>query len=422
MRSLSRLVRAASSTLAGILLAAPLAAAGVIVVDAAGGGDFTTVGAAIGAAMDGDILVIRPGDYTAEPALDTAGKALVIVGDTGGTTLLPVLTVDQVAAGKTAVLRHLSFEPSGFGGLPQGTVRVTNNLGRVHIEDCQIRGRDGESSFLGLFANPGETGLLVLSSAAVAVHRCTITGGQGIPTSPGPFGVGQQVPSNGGLAIEVESCALSLHHVTATGGDGGSGAPTDFSGADGAHALRALFSPVIVSGCTLQGGDGGSGDPSGASGSGVVSNGTGAALSEVDSSLLGGAGAPGLMVLSGTHDVWTGEAWSLAISSPVRSGSVGTLTASGPPNEAFALFISFGMGYLPKPGFRGAFLPGSPFFGPLVVATTNGSGSFSANFLAPSLVPFGLEGLLNIDQALMVQDDGLVLSSATAFIQVQPPN
>jgi len=418
-------VRPIRSTLCGSLALLALTGAlraGVLVVDAAGGGDFTTVGAAIGAAVDGDILVIRPGDYTAEPALDTAGKALVIVGDTGGSTLLPVLTVDQLAAGKTAVLRHLSFEPGGFGGLPDGTVRVTNNLGRVHIEDCQIRGRDGSSSFLGLFANPGETGLLVLSSAAVAVHRCTITGGQGIPTAPGPFGVGQQVPSNGGLAIEVESCALSLHHVTATGGDGGSGAPTDFSGSDGAHALRALYSPVIISGCTLQGGDGGTGDPSGASGSGVTSNGTGAALSEVDSSLLGGAGAPGLVVLSGTHDVWTGEAWSLAISSPVRSGSVGTLTASGPPNEAFALFVGFGMGYLPKASFRGAFLPGSPFFGPLVVATTNGSGSFSANFLAPSLVPFGLEGLLNIDQALMVQDEGLVLSSATAYIQVERPN
>jgi hypothetical protein len=418
-------VRPIRSILCGSLAVLALTGAlraGVIVVDAAGGGDFTTVGAAIGAAMDGDILVIRPGDYTAEPALDTAGKALVIVGDTGGTTLLPVLTVDQLAAGKTAVLRHLSFEPSGFSGFPHGTVRVTNNLGRVHIEDCQMRGRDGESGFLGLSGNPGAPGLLVYSSAAVAVHRCTIIGGQGLSTDPDSIPFPQIQANNGGLAIEAWSCALSLHHVTATGGDGGSGAPTDDPGANGGHGLQATSSSVIVSGCTLQGGEAGQGDPIGESGSGVLSNGTGPALSEIDSSFLGGTGAPGLVVLSGTHDVWTGEAWSLAISSPVRSGSVGTLTASGPPNEAFGLFISFGMGYLPKPAFRGAFLPGSPFFGPLVVATTNGSGSFSANFLAPSLVPFGLEGLLNIDQALMVQDEGLVLSSATAYIQVEPPN
>ena len=422
MRTLAQLVPASLVSVVGLLFIAPALRAGVYVVDSAGGGDFTTVGAAIGAAVDGDVLVIRPGDYTREPALDTAGKALVIVGDTGGTTLLPVLTVDQLAAGKTAVLRHLSFEPSGLGGLPDGTVRVTNNLGRVHIEDCQIRGRDGAPSFLGLFPAPGQTGLLVLSSAAVAAHRCTITGGQGLSTAPGPFGVGQQVSGGGGLAIEVESSALSLNEVTATGGEGGSGVPTGASGSDGGHGLRALYSSVIISGCTLQGGDGGSGDPSGTSGSGVVSNGTGAALSELDSSLLGGAGAPGLVVLAGTHDVWTGEAWSLAISSPVRSGSVGSITAAGPPNKVFALFISFGMGYLPKASFRGAFLPGSPFFGPLITATTNGSGSFSANFLAPSLAPFGLEGLLNIDQALMLQDVGLVLSSGTAFIQVEPPN
>ena len=420
MRTLSRQLAAAAGLV--LLAAAPAARAGVIVVDAAGGGDFTTVGAAIGAAVDGDILVIRPGDYTREPALDTAGKALVIVGDTGGTTLLPILTVRDLAAGKTAVLRHLSLEPSGFADLLAGTVRVTNNLGRVHIEDCQIRGRDGSSSFLGLFANPGETGLLVLSSAAVAVHRCTITGGQGISTAPGPFGVGQVTCSIGGLAIEAQSCALSLHQVTATGGEGGSGAPTGETGSDGGDGLRALFSSVIVSGCTLQGGDGGLGNLDGQSGVGVRSSGTGASLSELDSSLVGGAGAPGLLVLAGTHDVWTGEAWSLAISSPVRSGSVGSITASGPPNKVFALFISFGMGYLPKASFRGAFLPGSPFFGPLIMATTNGSGSFSANFLAPSLAPFGLEGLLNIDQALMLQDDGLVLSSGTAYVQVEPPN
>lgn len=419
MRTISQVLTAAVAGLF-VLAATPAVRAGVLVVDAEGGGDFTTVGAAISAAVDGDILVIRPGDYTAEPALDIAGKALVIVGDTGGTTFLPVLTVDQLAAGKTAVLRQLSFEPSGFGGLPDGTVRVTNNVGRVHIEDCQIRGRDGAPGFLGVSAGPGSPGLLVYSSAAVAVHRCTITGGRGVSTDPDSFPFPQLSSSNGGLAIEVESCALSLHHVTATGGIGGSGTPTGTGGSDGGHGLRALYSSVIISGCTLQGGDGG--NSPGDSGSGVVSNGTGASLSELDSSLLGGAGAPGLLVLAGTHEVWTGEAWSLAISSPVRSGSVGSLTASGPPNKSFALFISFGMGYLPKASFRGAFLPGSPFFGPLIMATTNGSGSFSANFLAPSLAPFGLEGLLNIDQALMLQDDGPVLSSGTAYIQVEPPN
>jgi hypothetical protein len=79
------------------------------------------------------------------------------------------------------------------------------------------------------------------------------------------------------------------------------------------------------------------------------------------------------------------------------------------------------LGYQVIGKFKGPFLPGAPFFGPQFIASTNGSGTFAANFPAPSLVPFGLEGLVHVDQALMVQPgDGLVLGSATAYIQYEP--
>lgn len=422
MHTRSILLRVAAPALVALCAAAPAARAGVLVVDLAGGGDYTNVDTAVSAAADGDIVLIKPGNYLASSFfVQIEGKGLVLVGDSGGSVILPPLFVSGIPAGKTVVLRHLEFQPNGIVGLLGGTVALGDNPGRVHIEDCTIAGLNGAPQFLGTSATPGIPGLRSFSSAALAVHRSTITGGTGVSTTAGV----QFVTSAGGSAIEVNGVPLSLHQVTATGGGGGSGAATGANGGHGGHGLNSANSPVIVSGCTLIGGNGGSagvGMTPGGSGSGVWTGGVGVSISELDSSLIGGSGAPGLLQLSGTHDVWTGEAWSLAISGPVRSGSVGSITATGPPSEAFGLFFSLGMGYLPKASFRGAFLPGSPFFGPLIIATTNSNGVWTAPFVAPSLLPFGLEGLLNIDQALMMQDAGLVLSSATAYIQVEPPN
>ncbi|MFV2063829.1 MAG: right-handed parallel beta-helix repeat-containing protein [Chloroflexota bacterium] len=63
---------------AGIAGSRLLAADGTIVVDQAGGGDYTTIGAAVDAAEDGDTIMIRPGTYSESVIVD---KDLRILGD-----------------------------------------------------------------------------------------------------------------------------------------------------------------------------------------------------------------------------------------------------------------------------------------------------------------------------------------------------
>jgi hypothetical protein len=286
----------------------------------------------------------------------------------------------------------------------------------VHIEDCTLVGQDGSSAFS--IASPGLAGLsLSVNTGAIAIHRSTITGGAGKSTQGFPLNI--TTPSAGGPAIVGHDGRLALCDVTATGGQGGDGFLIPANGAAGANAVSATSMAILLSGAALTGGDGGGGTTAGVSGSGLALSGDGSALDELDSTLAGGAGAPPLS-FDGPHVQWPGQAWQIVLSSPQPSEELGSFTVSGPPNSLFALFISLQMGYQPKDKFKGAFLPGAPFFGPQLIASTNGAGSFSAAFLAPSLTPFGLESLVNIDQALMVQGaDGLALSSATAYVQYE---
>jgi len=416
MRASSRLLSLSAWLLAAL---APPAAAGVIVVDPSGGGDFTDPSQALAAAVSGDIVILKPADYTTTTLfLDVDGKALVIAGDGGGPVTIPSLQVHNVPAGGTFVLRHLTFQPNTFTALTGKTVLIDHCAGNVHIEDCTIAGIDGHPA-LG-FAADGLPGLLLSgNTGAVAIHRSTITGGKGQSTVSLIFSI--QTPSQGAHAIVSDGGRLALYAVTATGGQGGDGIDVPAAGAPGGSGLSATGCEVIVSGATLVGGDGGTGTSPGLSGSGVTLTGAGSALSELDSTLVGGAGSPPLVLGGATHEIWPGQAWQIVLSSPQRSGEPGSFAVSGPPSCLFGLFISLKMGYQPIGKFKGSFLPASPFFGPQLIASTNGAGSFNATFLAPSLQPFGLEGLLNVDQALMVQPvDGLVLSSATAYVQYGP--
>jgi len=414
LASIGRPVLALALLLAALV--AP-AAADVIVVDPSGGGDATDLATAVASALSGDMLILMPADYTLSTLfVDVSGKALVIAGHPSGTATLPPFFVSNVPAGTTFVLRHLSFQPNAIAGLSGATVNVNSSAGNVHVEDCVIAGLPG-GNFLGT-GSPGLAGLRMFSiSGGVAVHRSTITGGVGKSTQGPPLNI--LTPSAGGSAILSDGCRLALYDVTATGGKGGDGILLPAAGAAGANGLRATASEIILSGATITGGDGGGGTVMGPSGHGLMLTGEGSSLSELDSALAGGAGAPAL-AFDGPHVQWPGQAWQIALTSPLQTGELGTFHVTGPPQCLFGLFVGFQMGYQPIGQFKGAWLPGSPFFGPQIVAATNAGGSFSGSFLAPSLVPFGLEGLLNVDQALMSQPgDGLALSSATAYIQYE---
>src|SRR6187402_1540088 len=87
------------------LLLASAARADVFVVDASGGGDFTTLQAAVNAAADGDTLLVRTGSYA---GFLLTGKGLSIVAERGAE---PKVSADvrllSITAGHTVVLSGL---------------------------------------------------------------------------------------------------------------------------------------------------------------------------------------------------------------------------------------------------------------------------------------------------------------------------
>lgn len=73
-RSLARCIGAL------VLLVASVRGQGVLVVDAGGGGDHLSIQAAVDAAMEGDVVLVRQGSYTSFRIL---GKGISVVADRG---------------------------------------------------------------------------------------------------------------------------------------------------------------------------------------------------------------------------------------------------------------------------------------------------------------------------------------------------
>jgi hypothetical protein len=95
-----------------LVLLAPPARADVLVVDASGGGDFSSLQAAIDAALDGDVLLVRSGAYG---ALTVDGKALDVFADSGALVRVSgSSTLRNLPAGGALVLSGIEFD----GGQP----------------------------------------------------------------------------------------------------------------------------------------------------------------------------------------------------------------------------------------------------------------------------------------------------------------
>jgi hypothetical protein len=91
----------------GVGLLAPASAAGVITVAGSGPADFTQIADAVAAARDGDLILVSPsaGSYA---AFTIDGKALVISSAQAGTPVSTrQITIENLAAGQTCVLRGL---------------------------------------------------------------------------------------------------------------------------------------------------------------------------------------------------------------------------------------------------------------------------------------------------------------------------
>ena len=120
--------------LAALILCA-VARADVFVLDAAGGGDFTTVQQAVDLTEDGDIVIVRPGDYGAQDAT-FGGKSLAIMADGTGPVNFPSLRITNIQEGKTFLLRGVRVVNDKPATADHVRLQVDTSPGAVIIEDC----------------------------------------------------------------------------------------------------------------------------------------------------------------------------------------------------------------------------------------------------------------------------------------------
>jgi hypothetical protein len=210
------------SGLAFLLLSATATAQGrTWTVDAANGPgtDFTDLPPAVAAAVDGDVLRVRPGSYSGV----TIAKALTLLGGPGVNlrTQSGFLEVANVGLGKQVTVSGVNVTQPASPG--------------VQVHDCQAR-----VLFDRLVISSSTTSTLVQDCRQVELNGCSIRAGVRTTTWSG-----------GSLAVVRSTVAIS--GCVLRGIDGAVGTSPALSGCPG---LAALDSRVFIARSQLIGGDG----------------------------------------------------------------------------------------------------------------------------------------------------------------------
>ncbi|MDF1798884.1 MAG: hypothetical protein P1V81_06890 [Planctomycetota bacterium] len=392
------------------LVTTPALAQKVWVVDdnAGPGIDFQDIGAAVGAASDGDTILVKAGSY-ADVVLN--GRSLNIIAEAGPSPTVNGVSVRNVPVQGRVRLKGLSIQSSLEAGL-----QIKNNLGTVWVEDCQVHGAQGEGDFSSPDWHPdGSPGIQVVNAAALTIARCGVFGGDGDNYAPSASSYGA-----GGTAITVAGpSSVAVFDSDLFGGLGGSVNDDDaaWGGAPGGSCLVVADGELFAIGNDLfSGGGGGGGEdfdpfvgyscgPGGDAGSGIVEGTPGGppVLHLADNSFTSGVpgspysggvctiGAVGaaLVAPTATLDMLNVDAFALFVTDPLREGQVATVTATGAPNSVVWLAISGAPTWLHLPTLGGLDLVDPLGMLLLPLGPTSGAGVVSQTFPAPALVPAG---------------------------------
>jgi hypothetical protein len=207
------------------VLSSTAAAAGsvwVVAPSAGPGIDFTSVQAAVDAASDGDLVLIRGGAYP--PAVVAlGGKSVQLVGDVslGQIDAHFALAADASGADRDWLLRNLVLHAPGDG---QPALALSNSAGSAWIEGCTLVAEPGSA---------GNGGLRASALGGLLVSR------------------GDVRPSNG-AAIDASAAPAALWNTSAYGGAGALGGAGQV--APGPGVASDAF--VMGSGCVIEGGQG----------------------------------------------------------------------------------------------------------------------------------------------------------------------
>lgn len=388
-----------------LALAAAPATAGVIVVDAAGGGAYTQISAAVAAAQDGDTLLVRAGTYA---GFTVDARALSVVADAGalvrvrGSTVVRNLTAAQTVALSGL---DLGYETNQWPDMPPSAgeaLTVTANAGDVRLQGCVLAGKSWTSSG----SVPGGAGVRALDNAGtLALSACQLTGGRG-PRNIDLFGGHWAL--DGGAGIELRNTRVAAYDCALTGGRGGDGFDDAGNGGSGAWSRASTSaSGLFASNCAFTGGRGGDDyedifqeftDP-GDGGHGLFVE-AGTFSQELASTFAGGAvgigvfcpptvhfPSPGVGIHgAGTVFHFAGERVQLEAPRLVRVGATASFTVRGEPGDDVFLWVTNATGFRAVPSWRGVVLPELPTPAKTrILGTIPASGALTVDFPAPAL-------------------------------------
>ncbi|MDP6839382.1 MAG: hypothetical protein QF724_10630 [Planctomycetota bacterium] len=213
------------------LWTAPALASDVHVVAADGSGDFTSLATAASAAADGDVLLVRPGDYgSANVVIDAKGLTIVKDG-TGLVKSTGEIHARNLPAGEEIHLSGLSYSHTSLA-FCDGRILIENFEPRYSLRECEV---------------------LAISSNSVTIANSELRGRDGYDITGGQDNYG----ANGGHALFVQDSTITLYSSTMQGGTGDDGAwlPCGIGGdgGDGLH-VQDSASRVRYLDCTFAGG------------------------------------------------------------------------------------------------------------------------------------------------------------------------
>lgn len=408
------------------LLPTAASAGSVLLVDPAAG-PFFEIQPAIDAAADGDVVLVRTGDY---PAFVVVSREVAIVADAGETVrIVGAVRIRDTAAGQTVVLAGLRAQ--GVGDTTTGTfgLRATGCAGSVRVLDCELSGRVGAvCANYPWYGMP--SGARLQDCADFAFSRTSLAG---TASGGGTYTGGDQ--DRAGSGLEVLNSRVVTDRVFAYGAPGYS-CPDGAAGGMGARIQGA--SEVFTLHSTLRGGAGGSNfqPPLGHGGNGgngafVVACPSSAVLRSLGSSYLGGdaglgncrsncqgveydglAGAPVQLEGCATHVALAGVAPSITCATVVRENSSLALILTGMPGDRIWLRTSRATGHAYDAARKGVHLLPNTFGESLLVAEIGPSGQAAYAYPIGALPPTDQARVMHLQVTAQRADGTIQLGSA----------
>ena len=422
----------ASRFLLALLLAlspfAATASADALTVDDDGPADFVLLQDAVDAAVEGDLILVRPGSY-GFTVVDGKSLTLQVDGPPGSVIVRsaiftplfsPALEVRNLAPDQSVVVR--GFDLTNFGlDSHEYVAGVASSLGAVIFEECTLMSTTGDAvrvsesasvTFVRTTIDAGTSYYdafqpaylkrdgLTADDSTVYLYDCVVRGSFGPDGMPTFFGY--YLPGNGGIAARITGTTMFASGCSFEGGHGGSGTSLQCDeGYDGGHGIVHVQSLVRLLDTTVVGGTAGVATP-------------GCGLPDGD---------PGDAFFGDPSEVHPlpGAARSFALASPLDSGASIQMSFAGEPGDAVIVVVGLQPGVgLWHPAFSAVQLVAAPIL-PLSFGALPATGSLDLTFPVPALAA-GADFARYPAQALFVTAAAEVFHSGPSTVVLVDPS